>query len=349
MVHQIELICFFQREFVDEKFAKVIDFASSATHVLENAELSICDFKAPVVIHMDVDKSYLSVPSCVKASIFESFARQNIIESETDVRSGIQHLIESCYKFSTDNSSEFVYGDTPLALFKKLVLCCIQEEGTFLFPSGCNGNYMSAAKFLRANVVTIPTQYEDGFKFSGKKLAGALHKVKRPWVYLSGPTVIPSGALYSNEEIQEIISVCHEAGARVVIDTSFSGLEFTTEGWNGWNLENILSKLQHADSSFCVSLIGGLSFGLLTGGLDFGFLILNQPQLIDAFYTFPGLNKPHGTVKYAVKKLLDEQKAHNLLEHDIIEQKCTLKNRFDRLTEVCFSLNVYIFFHVCMH
>ncbi|KAF6137587.1 hypothetical protein GIB67_031866 [Kingdonia uniflora] len=35
---------------------------------------------------------------------------------------------------------------------------------------------------------------------------------------------------------------------------------------------------------------------MLTGGLAFGFLVLNQPLLVEAFHTFPGLSKPHSTV-----------------------------------------------------
>ncbi|KAF6151606.1 hypothetical protein GIB67_010282 [Kingdonia uniflora] len=42
---------------------------------------------------MDVDQSFLPVPAPVKAAIFESFARKNMIESETDVKLGIQMAV----------------------------------------------------------------------------------------------------------------------------------------------------------------------------------------------------------------------------------------------------------------
>ncbi|XP_029122443.1 methionine S-methyltransferase [Elaeis guineensis] len=321
-----------ERECADAKSAEMIGFAGSAISTLNDAELSISDINDSTVIHMDVDQSFLTIPSAVKASIFESFARQNMVESETDVRSEIQQLVMNSYGFSCDSSSEFIYGNSHLALFNKLILCCIQEKGTLFFPSGTNGNYVAAAKFMKANIMTIPTHSEVGFKLVPETLATLLGTVRRPWLYISGPTINPTGLLYSNEEIKDILTVCAKFGARVVIDTFFSGLEFNTDGWGGWDLQSSLSMLACSGSSFCVSLLGGLSFELLTGGLEFGFLILNDSSLIDAFYTFPSLSRPHSTVKYAIKKLLGlrMQKAEHFVEA-IVEQKKILKNRSDRL------------------
>ncbi|MQM02043.1 hypothetical protein Taro_034808 [Colocasia esculenta] len=323
-----------ERESTNQKSAKVIGFASSAISALNDAELSITETKESSMVHMDVDQSFLPIPSAVKASLFEGFARQNMLDSETDVQYGIQQLLENRYGFPVDKSSEVIFGDSTLTLFNKLILCCIQEGGTLLFPVGTNGNYVSAAKFLKANIITIPTQIQEGFKLSAKTLMPVLKSVSRPWVYVSGPTINPTGLLYNNEEIQDVLSVCAEVGARVIIDTSFSGLEFSADGWKKWNLQGSLSGMKQLNSSFCISLLGGLSFELLTGGLNFGFLNLDEPNLIDAFHTFPGLSRPHSTVRYAIKKLLGlkEQKAGDLSEA-IEKHKEILKNRSEQLME----------------
>ena len=58
-------------------------------------------------------------------------------------------------------------------------------------------------------------------------------------MYIFGPTVNPSGSLYSVDEIKDLLSICAEHGARVVIDTSSSGLEFETgDGRSLWNLDS---------------------------------------------------------------------------------------------------------------
>lgn len=62
---------------------------------------------------MYVDQSFLPIPTPVKATIFESFVRQNIAESEIDVTSNIRQLMKSSYGFPTNNKTEFLYVDCP--------------------------------------------------------------------------------------------------------------------------------------------------------------------------------------------------------------------------------------------
>ncbi|XP_065870237.1 methionine S-methyltransferase [Euphorbia lathyris] len=324
-----------ERECEKSKSVNAIGFASSAISVLNDSELSISEEERSSLIHMDTDQSFLSIPSPVKGAIFESFARQNLAESETDVTPSIKQFIKSNYRFPTDNNTEFIYADFTQSLFNRLILCCIQEGGTFCFPSGSNGNYVLAAKFLKANILSIPTDSGSGFKLTDKALNEVLGTVDKPWVYVSGPTINPTGSLYSNKELEDILTTCAKHGARVVIDTSFSGMEFDCEGWGGWDLEATISKLNSSGNpSFCVSLLGGLSLKLLSGVLKFGYLVLNHPFLVDAFHGFPGLCKPHATVKYAIKKLLalNEQKAEDLTDA-VAEQTRNLNSRAQRMKE----------------
>lgn len=322
-----------ERTFEKSKSVEVIGFSASAISVLNNAELFI-SVNENSLIHMDVDQWFLPTPSSVKAAIFESFARQKLSESEIDVTPSIMQFVKSNYGFPTDSNTGFIYSDCLQALFSKVVLCCVHEGGTMCFPAGSNGNYVSAAKFLKANIVNIPTNSEEGFKLTEKILTKTLETVKKPWVYISGPTISPTGFLYSNKEMEDILIACARFGARVVIDTSFSGLEFDFEGWGGWNLEGCLSKLSSCGNpSFCVSLLGGLSIKLLSGALKFAFLAVNQPLLIDAIHSFPGLSKPHSTDKYAIKKLLALREHKGGMLDVVTEQIRNLETRAKRLKE----------------
>ncbi|KAL6964507.1 mitochondrial metal transporter [Sarracenia purpurea var. burkii] len=324
-----------EREGENTKAGEMIGFASSAISALDHAEFSITETDNSSLVHMDVDQCFLPIPSPVKAAIFESFSRQNVAESEIDVTTSIRQFIKRNYGFPITSNTEFIYADCPLPLFNRLVLCCIQEGGTLCFPAGSNGHYVSAARFLKANIVTVPTQSEFGFKLTEKILTDVLNTVNRPWVYISGPTINPTGLIYSNNEMENILTICSKFGARVIIDTSFSGLEFDSKDCGGWDLEHGLTKLNcFGQPSFCVSLLGGLSLKVLTGGFTFGFLVLNQTFLIDTLHSFSGLRKPHSTLRYAVKKLLDlrEHKAGHLLEA-IAEQEKLLGSRSKRLKE----------------
>lgn len=320
----------------------MIGFSPSAISTLNGSEFFIqaLDSTNPsTIIHMDVDQNFLPLPLVVKASIFESFARQNMAESETDVGPGIKQLVRSRYGYPVDDLSDIICGNSCLALFNKLVLSCINEKGTFLFPMGSNGHYLSAAQFMRCNIGTIPTKPENGFKLSPEALKDALKSVKKPWVYISGPTVNPSGSVYSDSEIHGLLTVCAESGARVVIDTSFSGLEFeASNGSRIWNLKQSICNPAGSQKSSCVILLGGLSFELLAGGFDFGFLLLNEPDpdLAESVGNFfRGLSRPHCISKYAVRKLLGlKNGADERLLEAIKEQKESLKNRAEALRKV---------------
>nr|GEV36416.1 methionine S-methyltransferase [Tanacetum cinerariifolium] len=321
-----------EREVETVKSSEMIGFSSSAVSVLSQAELSFRETDKSSLIHMDVDKIFLPTPTPVKAAIFESFARQNVSESECDITPSLRQFIKNAYNFSLDHSAEFIYADFPLALFNKLVLCCIEEGGSLCVPSGSNGNYVSAAKFLNTNIVSIPTQAEVGFKLTEKQLITALETVSKPWVYISGPTINPSGLLYSNEEMKSLLTICANYGARVIIDTSFSGVEFNSKGWGGWNLDGCLAGLT-GKPSFCVCLLGELFFRMPTGGLAFGFLVLKQGFLADAFHSFSGLNKPHSTIRYTAKKLLDLREQKVDLTGAAEGQGKLLATRLNRLKE----------------
>ncbi|EPS72600.1 hypothetical protein M569_02144, partial [Genlisea aurea] len=299
--------------------------------ILDDAELAVNESNEYPVLHMDVDQSFLPVTRPVRAAIFESFARQNITEAETDVTSGIRELVQDTYGFPSGSGTEFIYAESTVALFNKLVICCIQDGGTLCFPTGSNGNYVSAAKFLKANVATIQTESEVGYKWTVNTLSGALETITNPWVYISGPTANPTGSVYSNEEISKLLSVCSQFGAKVMLDTSFSGLEFNSDMSEGWNLESILQKLP---STLCVALLGGLLNKMFTGGIGFSFVGVSQRPLVESLRSFAEVSKPHRTIRYAVKKLLEPGKHETgYLSKAISDQKEILRSRYNQLKQ----------------
>nr|Q9SWR3.1 RecName: Full=Methionine S-methyltransferase; AltName: Full=AdoMet:Met S-methyltransferase [Wollastonia biflora]AAD49573.1 methionine S-methyltransferase [Wollastonia biflora] len=322
-----------EAENVEASDIDMIGFSSSAISVLSQSELSVRVTEKSSLLHMDVDQIFLPTPTPVKAAIFESFARQNVTETECDVTPILRQFILNTWNFSVEHSAEFIYADFPLALFNKLVLCCIEEGGSLCMPAGSNGNYAAAAKFLNANIMSIPTEAEVGFKLTAKQLSSVLETVHKPWVYISGPTINPTGLLYSNEEMKSLLTVCARYGARTIIDTSFSGIKFNSQDWDGWNLDASLAGLT-GNPSFSVCLLGGLFFKIPTGGLSYGFLVLKSGFLADSFRSsFSGLNKPHNTVRYTAKKLLELGEQKGNLTGAAQGQEKLLATRLKRLKE----------------
>ena len=219
---------------------------------------------------MDVDQSFLPAPCLVKAAIFESFAGQNMSESDIDVTPSVRHIYQEQFWFL----SRYRY---------RIHICRLLEGGPLCFPAGSNGNYVSAAKFLKANIVNIPTEYEVGFKVTEKTLVTILETVKKPWVNISGPTVNPTGLVYSNKEM----CLCKIWGKSC--DWYFIlGIAIQLRGL-GW-LESgrlFIEAVSSVSLSLCSE--GCLRRCLLTGALTFGFLVPNQRHLVDAFSSFPRL------------------------------------------------------------
>ncbi|KAK9213737.1 hypothetical protein WN944_005722 [Citrus x changshan-huyou] len=73
--------------------------------------------------------------SKVKAAILESFARENMSESDIDVPPSIKQYIKSNVDFPVDTNAEFIYANCSQSLFNKLVLCCILQSGTIHYAS----------------------------------------------------------------------------------------------------------------------------------------------------------------------------------------------------------------------
>lgn len=313
-----------------EEPSKFINFSPSSAEALRGVENVNLDQQPPTVC-MDFDENFLQVPAAVKVSVFEGFARQNISEDEMDPRPEILDYLQSGYGLPQSYTKELFLSDTPTSLFTKLVLACVEENGTLVFPMGSCGTCVSVAKFLEANFKRLPTGASNSFKATAVQLDAFLKGIEKPWVYIPGPTINPTGQIYSNSEIAEILAVCKSHGARVILDTSYSGLEYESAKWD---LKQIGTGSEEK-SSYAIAILGGFSTGLMTGGLEFGFAAVADPVFIEAFKDAPTMSRPHGTLKYTIKKLLGQlSQKSEVLTSGLEEQKKTLRRRAQELSKL---------------
>lgn len=117
-----------------------------------------------------------------------------------------------------------------------------------------------------------------------------------------------------------------------MIDTSFSGLEFQTRvGWSLWNLDSFSYNIG-LYLALRIFMLGELSLQLTMSGFDCGFMIYNDPSLVQ--HTFTSLSRPHCTLKYTFRKLLCLKNNRGQRFSELIkEPKETLKNHPDKLTK----------------
>lgn len=317
----------------EEEASEYISISRSTAEALSGVENVNLDQRPPTIC-MDFDENLLQVPAAVKVSVFEGFARQNISDDEIDPRPEILEYLESTFGVPHSYTKEIFLSDTSTSLFTKLVLACVEENGTLVFPMGSCGTLVSVAKFLEADFRILPTKVSDSFKATAGQIDSFLTGIKKPWMYIPGPTINPTGQLYTNSEISEILSICKKYGARVILNTSFSGLEYSENGSWKWDLKQIGTESEN--STYAVAILGGLSTGLMTGGIEFGFSAVADAVFIEAFKDAPTLSRPHGTLKYSIKKLLGllvSQKFDDLVA-GLEVQKKILQHRAEQLCKV---------------
>jgi methionine S-methyltransferase len=243
---------------------------------------------------MNSIENLLETPTSVKMAIFESFARQNITDAEIDLIPEIYKFINTKLGIRADPSLQIILSDSSRSVFSKLVLQCRDVGGTLLFVAGSDEAYIYSAKLLGASVKLIQTEAADSFKLTEKLAAEAFTSAEKPFLYFTGPTIYPTGMVYSKTEIEALIACASKHGAHLFVDTSFSGLEFDLQQ-ETWNLRDV-------DCSN-VTVIGNFSSQLLSGALELCFALVRN-SFLDGSKDHLNFAKPHGTHRYAMKKLL---------------------------------------------
>lgn len=274
---------------------------------------------------MNSIENLLTTPTSVKMAIFESFARQNITDMETNPTSEIYKFVNTKLGIPADTSSDIILSDSSKALFSKLVTGCRDNGGTLFFPAGSNEAYVRAARLLGADVKIIETKADNSFKLTESLVTESFAGSDKPYLYITGPTIYPTGLVYSTSEIKALISACSKYGAQMIIDSSFSGLEFDSLGLVTWDLKNV--------NCSNVTVFGNFST-LLVGGLEFGYALVPS-CIFNDFSDSWNISKPHCTLRYTMQKLL---KLYNekdpTLQEDLTGQRKWLHQRAGLLCQV---------------
>ena len=276
-------------------------------------------------LYMNSIENLLPTPTSVKMAIFESFARQNITDVETDLIPEIYKFIDIKFGIPVNSSSEIILSDSTKAIFSKLVIQCRDVCGTLFFVAGSNEAYIYAAKLLGACVEIIHTKADDSFKLTEKVVMEAFGSSDKPFLYVTGPTIYPTGMVYSKSEIEDLISCCSKGGAHLFVDTSFSGLEFGLQQ-ETWNLRDV-------DCSN-VTVMGNFSSQLLSGGLELSYALVHN-SFLNGFNDNLNFGKPHGTLRYAIKKLLKLYNEKDANYHkELTHQRSSLLERAESFCQV---------------
>jgi methionine S-methyltransferase len=282
-------------------------------------------------LRLDYGENELPSPKALKAALFESFVRQNITEAESDLEKDIKLFLEKRFGIVAEKKATLYYAGGVAPIFSEIARKAAWAGKTLIFPQGAYGYFYATAQFYQAEIQELPTSAINQFKINAYDLAEILEKNqkegKKSCLFLNAPIVNPTGAIYSPQEINEILAACERYACKVVLDTVFSGLEHN-KVYTTYQLEKYFAKPLE------LLLIGGLSKEMAAGGLRFGFVYFRNSNLLEKIDK-QVLNLPHYTIRFACKQiyqaLIDE---NSYLLKELKIQRDTLQARAKRLGEV---------------
>ncbi len=282
-------------------------------------------------VRMDYGENCCPTPNFLKASIFESFVRQNISISEVGLEKEIAILIEKRFGLNLAKSENIFVANGISSLFSGICEYCALNNQVLMIPKGNYGYFEAAAIFHGTFTISLTTYYEHCFKIVASNLEEVLSYEKRKvWIYLNAPIVNPTGALYTIDEVTEIFRVAEKYEAIIILDSVFSELEFNKKS-EVYDLQNIINKYT---PNLQFILLGGLSKELAAGGLRIGFgysksIVLQTAMLRGINYHIPT------TIRYAARKIYSilNSNREDISKH-FNEQSYFLQQRAEKLSQV---------------
>jgi len=280
-------------------------------------------------VRLDYGENELATPRLLKEALFESYLVRKCVADESSPDEPLRKMLARRFKIPKNLYSKIVYGNGVAPIYNALLKLCARDGKSLIIPSGSYGYFKAAAIFKGLSLAELETQESDQFKITPDGLQKCLVAHPASWLFLNAPINNPTGAIYTQKEITELIKIAAEHDVTLVMDCVFSGLEFDES--LAWDLSQNFHQISHSQNSRLV-IMGGISKEFAAGGLRFGFSWSTSKALLLALENeLPHV--PHFTLGYAVRKLLAAQYAGDvgLVAHQQ-EQIRLLSSRAKKLT-----------------
>lgn len=285
----------------------------------------------PQSIRLDFGENELVAPAILKEVLLESFLVRHFPADEASPEQVIADMLQQRFGFKKSTYAQMLFSEGVAPLFAALLKLCALEEQTLLMPTGCYGYFRAAAQFHNVKVEMIETDETFDFKLQPEQIEKAMKTHPKAWLFLNAPVVNPTGALYSQQELDDLLSVAAAQQCTVIMDSIFSGLEFDHSGY--WELDHLVQKFVYSTQARLV-LISGVAKEYAAGGLRFGYAWSANRELMQSLQSLKH-RKIHYTLGYAARELFQAhvQQEPRLVQH-LQTQKALLAERAKRLTEI---------------
>lgn len=278
-------------------------------------------------IRLDYGENELPTPDVLKHALFESYLVRKCSVDDSSASEPIMQVLSKRFNFPLNIHSKIVYGNGVAPLFSALLTLCLRKQKTLLIPAGSYGYFVAAAQYKGIKTEIIKTYESNNFKVSPEALKSSLQQNPSAFLFLNAPVVNPTGAIYTQSELNDLLTIASEYETTLIIDTIFTGLEYQNQ--LSWDINDVIIN---PTSKSRIVLLGGISKEFAAGGLRFGYACSTSLQFMRELDSEIS-QVPHITLGYAVKKVLESllNKDVNLMAH-LDKQRTILAQRADILS-----------------
>lgn len=288
-------------------------------------------------IRMDYGENCLNSPPQLYSAIMESFLRQNASMLDLNCEKPILDQVQQRLGLDHFNEKQVLLGNGVAPIFSAFLETITDNKETICLPTGSYGYFKAACEFVNTDHYIIETHEKKQFKIDISELDRLLFTKKSNWLYLNAPIVNPTGAIYTNGELIDLLDVLAKHNCGLVVDTIFSGLEHNKRSSN-INLNRFRALNHNLGSKVKIFIMGGLSKELAAGGLRFGWAISDHDETLQGMKNRLS-ESPHSTTRYAARKMyLALNEPSHLIHEHLDLQRELIKQRSLRLTQILTEL-----------
>jgi len=216
------------------------------------------------LIRLDRDEGDLPLPEPVekafREAVLESALTQPSSENLDAVREAVLGWLNQLYGLDLDGKQILITPTGKLAAFVA-ILALVPQGGRAIIPSPNSPLYGFTVRLVGGREYTLPTSIEDGWEVDLANLGRLLH-VHPEIVVLSIPNN-PTGKVYSEKTLREMMAMVKETGAFLMVDETCST---TAEGSS--------SFLQVADSNYVC--VGAFPAGFGSDAFRVGYAVSDE-------------------------------------------------------------------------
>lgn len=226
------------------------------------------------VIDLSLGEPDFDTPQHIKdaavKAIHDNWSHYTPVPGFLDLREAV------CTKLQRDNGLSYKPENIVVSTGAKqslanAILALVDENDEVIIPTPYWVTYSELVKIARGRVVEIKTAARDGFKITPKQLEAAI--TPHTNVFLFSSPCNPSGAVYSRQELEDLVNVFRKhPNITIISDEIYEYINFVGKHESIAQFEDIKDR---------VVIINGLSKGFAMTGWRLGY-IAASPEIAKA-------------------------------------------------------------------